>query len=93
MNRIAPELSRCRVIDIIRWTALSYEKEKGAQITIGRLEEKFRTPELSHCYEYFLRLFLGYSRDCLISINHSLGCIMVHRPPYFIPIGIFYPPD
>lgn len=87
MDRIAPELTRYYAIDIIR------RRVKIEPCSIEELEEEFKKPNLFHCYQYFLRLFSGYTRECQVYINPSSGCLMVLSPLNPIPMGIYYPPD
>ncbi len=87
MDRIAPELTRYYVFDVI------YRMVEITPCSLEELEEVFKKPDLLHCHQYFIRLFSGIDRECQVHINKSSGYLMVCRPFSLIAIGIHYPPD
>ena len=93
MDRIAPELTRYHVIQIIH-RLISHQEVQGLYpISVGRLESRFLAPELYHCHPYFLRLFSGVDREYQVYIDKVFGCFMVRRPFSLFSTPIPYPLD
>lgn len=93
MNRIAPELTRYHVIQIIHRVILHQELQGLDPISIGRLESRFHAPDLTLYHQYFLRLFSGIDREYQVFIDKVSGYLMVRKPFSLISTPIPYPPD